>query len=94
MIQELLLSIFSLFLSHAVGDDTFKPTSGEIILANVTYQMTWSFGLPSTSCYGIAFSLVDMDPPSYSTGTGVSSRKHNQGISRMKANCLKLITRQ
>jgi len=70
MIQELLLSIFSLFLSHAVGDDTLKPTSGEIILANITYQMTWSFDLPSESCHGIAFSLADMDPPSYSTGTG------------------------
>ena len=94
MIHELLLSIFSLFLSHAIGDNTFKPTSGEIILANITYQMTWSFALPSPSCYGIAFSVSDMVPPSYTTGTSVSSRKRNQGISRMKANRLKLITRQ
>lgn len=80
MIRELLLSIFSLFLSHAVGDNSFKPTSGEIILANITYTLTWSFELPSTSCQGIAFSLADMDPPSYSTGIAVSSRKLNQGI--------------
>jgi hypothetical protein len=93
MIQELLLSIFSLLLSYAVGD-TFKPTKGEIILANITYQMTWSFFLPSPSCSGIAFSVADMVPPSYSTGFNVESRKHNQGISRRKANCCKLFTRQ
>jgi hypothetical protein len=94
MIQGLLFSTFSLLLSFAVADNSFKPTSGELILANETYTMTWSFALPSTSCYGIAFSLADEVPPSYTTGLAVSSRKSNQGIRRMKANFLKLITQQ
>ena len=78
MIQELLLSTFSLFLSHAVGDDIFKPSGGEIILANITYQMAWSFDLPPPSDFGIEFSFTDMYYLSYSTDISVPSRKHNQ----------------
>src|SRR6266487_1605911 len=91
MIQELLFLVFPLFLSCAVAD-TFRPTKGEIILGNVTYEMTWSFDLPYTSCYGILFSLANMVPPSYTTGLGVRSRKFSRGISSVVPNFLKLIT--
>jgi hypothetical protein len=74
MVQEFLFSIFSLLLGHAFAD-SLKPTSGERILANVTYQMTWNFVVPYQSCFGIAFSLADMVPPSYTTGLAVESRK-------------------
>jgi hypothetical protein len=79
MIQGVLFSTFSLLLGFIVAD-SFKPTSGELILANQTYQMTWSFALPSPPCIGIAFSLADEVPPSYTTGLAVSSRKNNQGF--------------
>jgi len=59
-------------------DNSFKPTSGEHILANQTYQMTWSFALPLAQCGGIAFSLADECPPYYTTGFAVSPRKSNQ----------------
>jgi hypothetical protein len=78
MIQGLLFSTFSLLLSFIVADNSFKPTSGELILANQTYQMTWSFALSSAPCSGISFSLADEDPPNYSTGFAVSSRKSHQ----------------
>jgi hypothetical protein len=70
-----LFLIFSLLLSFTVAANSFKPTSGELILANETYHMTWSFDLPSAPCGGIAFSLADEVPPSYTTGFAVSSRK-------------------
>jgi len=79
MIQRLLLSAFFLFLSHAVAD-TFQPTSGERILGNVTYSMTWSLVVPHGQCLGITFYLPDMEPPDYTTAIYVESRKHNPKI--------------
>jgi hypothetical protein len=75
MIRGLLFSTFSLLLNLTAAANSFKPTSGELILANETYHMTWSFDLPSAPCAGIAFSLADEVPPSYTTGLAVSSRK-------------------
>src|SRR5215472_3084015 len=81
MIYDIFLQAFLIPLlvsaqSFSPQDNTFRPTSGEQILANVTYFIQWTFVLPFPSCYGIDFSMADKNPPGYTRGFSVMSRKY------------------
>jgi hypothetical protein len=71
-----LLPLLATTQALTAQDNSFRPSSGEQILANVTYFIQWSFVVPFTSCIGIEFDMADEVPPDYTTSITVVSRQY------------------
>jgi hypothetical protein len=74
MVKALRVIAGLLLLDRILADD-FRPSSGELILANQTYLVNWNItGGPSAIYMPIELEIPNMTPP-YTSTFDVSSRK-------------------